>query len=124
MLSPVGCRLYGSILINLFILVLLCGRIFCPHFIFIFYWRCFIISKQDIQINEEIRDDECKYKHEHDTYLSEADLRNTEKNNGQYHDTKNDTDIKCQHDSCCQKKETDQLCQSGEPVNKGIQLTV
>lgn len=60
MLSPVGCRLYGSILIILFILVLLCGRIFCPHFIFIFYWRCFIISKQDIQINEEIRDDELR----------------------------------------------------------------
>ena len=32
---------------------------FCTHFCFIFYsWRCLTISKQELQINEEIRDKE------------------------------------------------------------------
>lgn len=63
MLSPVGCRLYGSILIIHLIylcLVLLCGRNFCPHLFFILLWRCFVISKQENQINEEIRDSEIR----------------------------------------------------------------
>ncbi len=38
--------------------------VFCPHFYFnfilIMLWRCFAISKRDIQINEDIRDNELR----------------------------------------------------------------
>ena len=55
-----GCRLHGSIL-N-FLLVLLCGRkYFCPHlFIIKVLWRCLPIGKKDIEINEEIHDKELR----------------------------------------------------------------
>ena len=60
MLSPVGCRLHGSI--HLVHFVLLCGRMyFCPHLLFLqVLWRCLTIGKKEIQINEEIRDKELR----------------------------------------------------------------
>lgn len=39
---------------------MLCGRIFLSALFFIINWRCFVISKQDNQINEEIRDNEVR----------------------------------------------------------------
>jgi translation initiation factor IF-3 len=33
---------------------------FCPHYFLFTKRRCFVISKQDIQINEEIRDNELR----------------------------------------------------------------
>ncbi|MCH5304646.1 MAG: translation initiation factor IF-3, partial [Ruminococcus sp.] len=33
---------------------------FCPHLFFIFFWRCFVIGKHEIQINEDIRDNELR----------------------------------------------------------------
>ena len=43
-------------------MLLMHGRTVCPCFILflILFWRCFNISKQDIQINEEIRDKEVR----------------------------------------------------------------
>ncbi len=59
MLSPVGCRLHGSILT--FCYVLLCGRsVSVRIYYFNVLWRCFPIGKKEIQINEEIRDKELR----------------------------------------------------------------
>lgn len=59
MLSPVGCRLHGSIL-N-FVYVLLCGRsVSVRIYYFKVLWRCLTIAKKEIQINEEIRDKELR----------------------------------------------------------------
>ena len=64
MLSPVGCRLHGSILKLLIIfLVVYCyadGCISVRIYYFKVLWRCLPISKKDIQINEEIRDKELR----------------------------------------------------------------
>ena len=64
MLSPVGCRLHGSILKLLIIfLVVYCyadGCISVRIYYFKVLWRCLPISKKDIQINEEIHDKELR----------------------------------------------------------------
>ena len=64
MLSPVGCRLHGSILKLLIIfLVVYCyadGCISVRIYYFKVLWSCLPISKKDIQINEEIRDKELR----------------------------------------------------------------
>ena len=60
MLSPVGCRLHGSIHHHL--IVLLRGRMyFCPRYL-LMLWRCSTIGKKEnnTQINEEIRDKELR----------------------------------------------------------------
>ena len=63
MLSPVGCRLHGSIPLT-YCYSIVARTEFLSAFIFMFLhylWRCFAISKkQDIQINEEIRDSELR----------------------------------------------------------------
>ncbi len=44
-------------------MLLMCGSSGdCPHFLYVYIlmWRCFNISKQEIQINEEIRDKEVR----------------------------------------------------------------
>ncbi len=59
MLSPVGCRLHGSIPNHYY--VLLCGRSFSVRILFYkTLWRCLTIGKKDIQINEEIHDKELR----------------------------------------------------------------
>ena len=64
MLSPVGCRLHGSILKLLIIfLVVYCyadGCISVRIYYFKVLWRRLPISKKDIQINEEIHDKELR----------------------------------------------------------------
>lgn len=60
MLSPVGCRLHGSIL-NLSIMYCYAdGCISVRIYYFKVLWRCLTIGKKDIQINEEIRDKELR----------------------------------------------------------------
>ncbi len=61
MLSPVGCRLHGSIL-NFIMLCIACGRsISVRIYYFTVLWRCLTIGKKDnVQINEEIRDKELR----------------------------------------------------------------
>ncbi len=60
MLSPVGCRLHGSIP-NL-LLCIVSGRSFSVRFLFYkTLWRCLTIGKKDnVQINDEIRDKELR----------------------------------------------------------------
>ena len=63
MLSPVGCRLHGSILKLYVFIVLYCyadGCISVRIYYFKVLWRCLPISKKDIQINEEIHDKELR----------------------------------------------------------------
>lgn len=59
MLSPVGCRLHGSIP-NLLLCIAMRTDVFLSAFIILLVlWRCLTIGKKDnIQINEEIRDKE------------------------------------------------------------------
>ncbi len=62
-LSPVGCRLHGSIQSGelSLILVLRADGVICPLFcLFKKLWRCLHIAKQEPQINEEIRDRELR----------------------------------------------------------------
>ena len=61
MLSPVGCRLHGSIL-NLSLCIAMRTDVFLSAFIIlVVLWRCLTIGKKDnIQINEEIRDKELR----------------------------------------------------------------
>lgn len=63
MLSPVGCRLHGSILTLSFVLcIAMRTDVFLSAFIIlVVLWRCLTIGKKDnIQINEEIRDKELR----------------------------------------------------------------
>lgn len=63
MLSPVGCRLHGSILNLSFVLcIAMRTDVFLSAFIIlVVLWRCLTIGKKDnIQINEEIRDKELR----------------------------------------------------------------
>ncbi len=61
MLSPVGFRLHGSIPLNILFISIVMRTDFCPHLFYILsLWRCFVISKQEIQINEDIRDNELR----------------------------------------------------------------
>lgn len=61
MLSPVGCRLHGSIL-KLLLCIVMRTDVFLSAFIILkVLWRCLIIGKKDnVQINEEIRDKELR----------------------------------------------------------------
>ena len=61
MLSPVGCRLHGSIP-NLLLCIVMRTDVFLSAFIIlVVLWRCLTIGKKDnIQINEEIRDKELR----------------------------------------------------------------
>lgn len=61
MLSPVGCRLHGSIP-NLLLCIVMRTDVFLSAFIILLVlWRCLTIGKKDnIQINEEIRDKELR----------------------------------------------------------------
>ena len=60
MLSPVGCRLHGSIQTRDLCIVMR-TEYFCPHYLIVL-WRCSIIGKKEnnTQINEEIRDKEVR----------------------------------------------------------------
>lgn len=61
MLSPVGCRLHGSILNYLFCIVMRTDVFLSAFIIFRVLWRCLTIGKKEnIQINEEIRDKELR----------------------------------------------------------------
>lgn len=62
MLSPVGCRLHGSILKLLLLCIAMRTDVFLSAFIILskLLWRCLPIGKKDIQINEEIRDKELR----------------------------------------------------------------
>ncbi len=61
MLSPVGCRLHGSIP-NILLCIVMRTDVFLSAFIIlVVLWRCLTIGKKDnIQINEEIRDKELR----------------------------------------------------------------
>lgn len=61
MLSPVGCRLHGSIP-NILLCIAMRTDVFLSAFIIlVVLWRCLTIGKKDnIQINEEIRDKELR----------------------------------------------------------------
>lgn len=61
MLSPVGCRLHGSIP-NILLCIAMRTDVFLSAFIILLVlWRCLTIGKKDnIQINEEIRDKELR----------------------------------------------------------------
>lgn len=63
MLSPVGCRLHGSIqsVLLLRCIVLRTDVFLSAFIILVVLWRCLTIGKKDnIQINEEIRDKELR----------------------------------------------------------------
>ncbi len=64
MLSPVGCRLHGSIPFKLFGVLRADGCISVRIYLcfLCFLWRCLTIGKKDnnVQINEEIRDKELR----------------------------------------------------------------
>ena len=61
MLSPVRFRLLQVNIYHFHMTMYWCGRSILSAFVFVLsYWRCLTISKQELQINNEIRDRELR----------------------------------------------------------------